>query len=42
MSCRRCGSPNLIKLDKKSEGDNVVFRCGLCGYIFSPAPHSNK
>ena len=35
MSCRRCGSPNLIKLDRNSEEDNVVFRCGLCGYIVS-------
>ncbi len=36
MRCRRCGGTRLIKLEKALEGDNDVFRCGECGYIFSP------
>ena len=36
--CRRCNSARLTKLKKRAEGDNDVFRCLECGYIFSPAP----
>ena len=39
MHCRRCGCNRLIKLDKKLKDDNDVFRCYLCGYIFSPLPN---
>ena len=39
MDCRRCGGNRLIKLDKKLKDDNDVFRCCLCGYIFSPLPN---
>ena len=36
MCCRRCGYTRPIKLEKRLEEDNDVFRCGECGYIFSP------
>ena len=37
LACRRCGSSRLIKLEKKLGEDHDVFRCGECGYIFSPS-----
>ena len=36
MGCRRCGCVRLIKLAKRLAGDNDVYRCAQCGYIFSP------
>ena len=36
MHCRRCQSLRLTPLDKKYLGDNDVFRCQECGYLFSP------
>lgn len=36
MTCRRCQSPRLIVLEKKLPGDNEVYRCRDCGYLFSP------
>ena len=38
MTCRRCQSPRLIVLEKKLPGDNEVYRCRDCGYLFSPGP----
>ena len=34
--CRRCGFRRLIKLKKMLVDDHDVYRCGECGYIFSP------
>ena len=34
--CRRCGSEEVIRLDKLRPQDNTCYRCHLCGYIFSP------
>ena len=36
-SCPRCGSPEIIGLDKLRERDNTCYRCRQCGHIFSPA-----
>lgn len=36
MTCRRCQSQRLIVLEKKLPGDNEVYRCRDCGYLFSP------
>ena len=41
MCCRRCGSIRLIKLGKRLEKDNDVYRCGECGYIFSPSDQAS-
>ena len=38
MTCRRCPSQRLIALEKKLPGDNEVYRCRDCGYLFSPGP----
>ena len=35
--CPRCGSADLVRLDKLRERDNTCYRCRLCGHIFSPA-----
>ena len=35
--CPRCGSKELIRLDRLRERDNFCYRCRLCGHIFSPA-----
>ncbi len=37
MSCRRCLSTRLLRLDKKCPQDNDVFRCQDCGFLFSPS-----
>ena len=37
MACRRCNGSRLIRLDKRVEEDHDVYRCGECGYIFSPS-----
>ncbi len=37
LDCRRCGGNRLIRLDKRAREDNDVYRCGECGYIFSPS-----
>jgi|AP59_1055472.scaffolds.fasta_scaffold616040_2 hypothetical protein len=37
MHCRRCQSLRLVPLEKKQLDDNDVFRCGDCGYLFSPS-----
>ena len=28
-----------MKLDKRLKEDNDVYRCSVCGYIFSPIPN---
>ena len=35
--CPRCGSGELVRLDKLRPGFNTCFRCRSCGHIFSPA-----
>ena len=35
--CPRCGSEELIGLDKLRQRDNACYRCRPCGHIFSPA-----
>lgn len=42
MCCRRCGYARPIKLEKRLEKDNDVFRCGECGYIFSPVSRGEE
>ena len=37
MRCRRCKSDRLIRLQVINPSDNPVFRCGECGFLFSPA-----
>ena len=37
LQCRRCLSAKLIPLSKGAAGDNLVFRCAECGFLFSPA-----
>ena len=36
MRCRRCYSSNLLALEKRAPGDNLVLRCRDCGFLFSP------
>ena len=36
-TCPRCGSTELIRLDRLREEDNICYRCRPCGHIFSPA-----
>ena len=35
--CPRCGSAELVRLDKLRERDNSCYRCRACGHIFSPS-----
>ena len=35
--CPRCGSVELVPLDKLRQRDNNCYRCCMCGHIFSPA-----
>ena len=37
ISCPRCGSAQLVQLDRLREQENTCYRCRLCGHIFSPA-----
>ena len=39
--CPRCGSPELVRLDRLRRRDNVCYRCRPCGHIFSPARGSD-
>ena len=39
MRCRRSVCSRYIKLEKRAQEDNDVFRCLECGYIFSPVSH---
>ena len=34
--CPKCGSQQLVRLDKLRPGDHTCYRCRSCGHIFSP------
>lgn len=36
LNCRRCGSQMLIELGRLNGSDHPVYRCRLCGFLFSP------
>ena len=40
LHCRRCGDVRLIRLAKRLDKDNEVYRCRGCGFIFSPSDSS--
>lgn len=40
--CPRCGSVELIRLDKLRQRDNTCYRCRLCGHIFSPGSEDEE
>ena len=35
-SCPRCGSAELVPLDKLRPEDHACYRCRRCGHVFSP------
>ena len=35
--CPRCGSVELVPLDKLRQRGNNCYRCHMCGHIFSPS-----
>ena len=35
--CPKCGSTELVSLDRLREEDNSCYRCRSCGHVFSPA-----
>ena len=36
-SCPRCGSKEVVRLDRIRPNDNTCYRCRSCGHVFSPA-----
>ena len=42
LSCPRCESVELVRLDKVRTHDNICYRCRPCGHIFSPAEGREK
>ncbi len=36
VKCPRCGSEEIVKLEKVRHHDNTCYRCRMCGHIFSP------
>ena len=36
LLCPRCDSDFIIALEKLRERDNIVYRCRMCGHIYSP------
>jgi len=35
--CRRCGTVEVVRLEKLRPEDNTCYRCRRCGHVFSPA-----
>jgi DNA-directed RNA polymerase subunit RPC12/RpoP len=35
-TCPRCGSTDLVRLERLRQRDNTCYRCRPCGHIFSP------
>ena len=35
--CRRCGTVEVVRLEKLRPEDNACYRCRRCGHVFSPA-----
>ena len=42
LNCRRCGSPELLELARLAGEDHTVFRCRICGFLFSPPEGSAR
>ena len=36
LICRRCDSDRLLELARLDGEDNTVYRCLVCGFLFSP------
>ena len=36
LNCRRCQGKRLIELGRLNGSDHPVYRCRLCGFLFSP------
>ena len=36
LNCRRCQGKRLIELGRLHGSDHPVYRCRLCGFLFSP------
>lgn len=36
LNCRRCLGNRLIELGRLNGSDHPVYRCRLCGFLFSP------
>ena len=36
-TCPRCGSTDLVRLERLRQRDNTCYRCKPCGHIFSPS-----
>ena len=36
VNCPRCGSEEIVKLEKVRRQDNNCYRCRMCGHIYSP------
>lgn len=36
-SCPKCGSAEVVRLDKLRSEDHTCYRCRRCGHIYSPA-----
>ena len=34
--CRRCGTDEVVRLEKLRTEDNTCYRCRRCGHVFSP------
>ena len=42
VNCPRCGSEEVVKLEKVRRQDHTCFRCRMCGHIFSPQAESER
>ena len=36
LNCRRCESEALLELVRLDGQDHTVYRCRICGFLFSP------
>ncbi len=36
LNCRRCNSEALLELVRLDGQDHTVYRCKVCGFLFSP------
>lgn len=36
LNCRRCDSKALLELVRLDGQDHTVYRCKVCGFLFSP------
>ena len=36
LNCRRCDSEALLELGRLDGQDHTVYRCKVCGFLFSP------